>query len=103
MANTDIYADYDQVATTASTMSHKLADISHELANLETTVSGLLQDGLVLEKASKALQDSYDDFSRQLKESSQGIQSFADTFSKIAEGLAQADSDITTSVQNAGK
>ncbi|RSS78175.1 hypothetical protein EF918_22005 [Streptomyces sp. WAC06614] len=84
-----------------TTMGNKLADISKQLEDLEGYVSGLLQNGLVFEKASPAMKEAYNEFSRQLKLSAQNIKSFADIFTKIAEGMSQSDSDITIEINKA--
>ncbi|WTW99427.1 WXG100 family type VII secretion target [Streptomycetaceae bacterium NBC_01309] len=97
----DVNIDFDEIATTATTMGTKLSDISNELNNLETTVSGLLQDGLVFEKASPALKEAYDTFSRQMKTSAANIQSYADNFNGIAKSLAESDSALMTEIRNA--
>ncbi|MET9135208.1 WXG100 family type VII secretion target [Streptomyces antibioticus] len=99
----DVLFDYDEIARTATTMGTKLSDISSELSDLESYVSGLLQDGLVFEKASPALQTAYDDFSNQMKTSAKNIQEYANTFNDIAKAIAESDSSIATEVQNAGQ
>lgn len=102
MATTpDVLVDYDEIARVATTMGSKLSDISSELTNLETTVSGLLQDGLVFEKASPALQNAYTDFSNQMKTSAKNIQEYANTFNDIAKSLSESDQTIATDVTNA--
>ncbi|MFI9601964.1 WXG100 family type VII secretion target [Streptomyces sp. NPDC004069] len=99
--NADVVVDYHEIARVATTMGHKLSDISHELNDLETTVSGLLHEGLVFEKASPALQGAYDDFSSQLKTSAKNIQDYADSFNQIADSLAESDQKIAADVQKA--
>ncbi|MEU6440617.1 WXG100 family type VII secretion target [Streptomyces sp. NPDC047046] len=101
MAQPDVLFDYDEIARVATTMGTKLSDISTELGDLETTVSGLLQDGLVFEKASPALQEAYQDFSNQMKTSAKNIQEYANTFNDIAKAIADSDGDIATGVKNA--
>ncbi|MFJ3822117.1 WXG100 family type VII secretion target [Streptomyces nodosus] len=102
MAGTaDVVVDYNEIARVATTMGTKLSDISDELTNLETTVSGLLHDGLVFEKASPALQAAYEDFSNQMKTSAKNIQDYADSFNQIADSLAESDQKIAADVQKA--
>ncbi|GGS40303.1 WXG100 family type VII secretion target [Streptomyces griseoviridis] len=102
MATTpDVLFDYDEIARVATTMGTKLTDISNELTNLETTVSALLQDGLVFEKASPALQNAYNDFSNQMKTSAKNIQEYANTFNDIAQSIAESDQTIATDIQSA--
>ncbi|WP_320784299.1 WXG100 family type VII secretion target [Streptomyces sp. CRN 30] len=96
----DVYFDYDEIARTATTMGTKLTDISNELTSLETTVSALLQDGLVFEKASPALQNAYNDFSNQMKTSAKNIQEYANMFNNIADSIAESDQTIATEIQS---
>ncbi|WP_210574435.1 hypothetical protein [Streptomyces sp. GESEQ-4] len=96
--NPDVLFDYDEIARAATTMGNKLTDISNELTDLETTVSGLLQDGLVFEKASPALKDAYDAFSKQMKSSASNIGEYGKSFQDIGESIAQSDQDIANEV-----
>ncbi|MFB7495483.1 WXG100 family type VII secretion target [Streptomyces sp. NPDC056161] len=97
----DVLVDYDEIARVATAMGSKLVDISTELRNLETTVSGLLHDGLVFEGAGPALRDAYTDFSSQIKTSAENIQEYANTFNDIAQSLSESDQAITTDVTDA--
>ncbi|MFB7058004.1 hypothetical protein [Streptomyces vinaceus] len=97
----DVVFDFDQIHTGCTNMGTKLSDIAKELVNLEGYVSGLLQNGLVFEKASPAMKDAYDEFSRQMKDSAANIKTFADTFKKIAEGMAQSDSELAIEIRKA--
>ncbi|WP_330290925.1 hypothetical protein [Streptomyces sp. NBC_00576] len=99
--NPDVLFDYDEIARAATTMGNKLTDISNELANLETTVSGLLQDGLVFEKASPALKDAYDAFSKQMKSSASNIGEYGKSFTEIGNSIAESDQDIANEVLKA--
>ena len=97
----DIHVDYDEINTRCTTMGNKLSDISTELTNLETTVAGLLHDGLVFEKASPALRDAYNTFSSQMKTSAKNIQEYANNFKLIASSLSDSDSKLTTDIRAA--
>ncbi|MFF4751131.1 WXG100 family type VII secretion target [Streptomyces sp. NPDC002514] len=97
----DVLVDYDEIARVATAMGSKLTDISAELRNLETTVSGLLQDGLVFEEAGPALRDAYTDFSNQMKTSAKNIQEYANTFNDILQSLSESDQAIATDVTDA--
>ncbi|MGW3647887.1 WXG100 family type VII secretion target [Streptomyces sp. NPDC000878] len=97
-ANPDVLFDYDEIGRAATTMGTKLTDISNELTELETTVSGLLQDGLVFEKASPALKDAYDAFSKQMKSSAANIGEYGKSFQDIGDSIAQSDTDIANEV-----
>ena len=97
----DIHVDYDEIHTRCTTMGNKLTDISNELTNLETTVAGLLHNGLVFEKASPALQDAYHTFSQQMQTSAKNIQDYADNFKAIASSLSDSDSKLATDVRAA--
>lgn len=101
MAAADVNIDFDEIATTATTMGNKLSDISNKLTDLETTVSGLLQDGLVFEKASPALKEAYDTFSSQMKTSAATIQSYADNFNGIAKSLGESDTELMNEINKA--
>lgn len=98
MATADVVIDYDEISSAASTMATKLSDISNELTELESTVSNLLQDGLVFEKASPALQEAYNEFSSQMKSSAKSIQDYADLFTNISDSMAESDASIASEV-----
>jgi hypothetical protein len=87
----DVNIDFDEIARSATKMGTKLSDISTELTNLEDTVSALLQDGLVFEKASPALKEAYNTFSGQIKTSAGNINSYAENFKGIAKSLGDSD------------
>lgn len=97
----DININFAEIAATAKRMGLKLGDISKELGELETKVSGLLQNGLVFEKASPALKEAYNTFSSQLKTSAQTIQAYADNFNKIATSLAESDEKLMNEIRAA--
>ncbi|MEU8135075.1 WXG100 family type VII secretion target [Streptodolium elevatio] len=97
----DVNIDFDEIANTAKTMGTKLSDISNELGELETTVSGLLQDGLVFEKASPALKEAYDTFSSQMKTSAANIASYAENFNQIATSLGESDTKLMNEIRSA--
>ncbi|MGC0421741.1 WXG100 family type VII secretion target [Embleya sp. AB8] len=90
----DVNVNFDEIAGSATRMGTKLSDISNELTTLEHTVSGLLQDGLVFEKASPALQEAYNTFSQQMKTSAQNIHSYAENFKGIAKSLGDSDEKL---------
>ncbi|MEU6348469.1 hypothetical protein ABZ896_03995 [Streptomyces sp. NPDC047072] len=94
----DILFDYAEIGAATASMSTKLSDISSELTSLETTVSNLLQDGLVFEKASVALKDAYDNFSTQMKESASNIKSYADAFDGISDAIAESDTTMANDI-----
>ncbi|WP_313896359.1 hypothetical protein [Streptomyces sp. YIM 98790] len=97
----DVLFDYDEIGRVAETMGIKLGEISDELGELETTVSGLLQNGLVFEKASPALTEAYNAFSEQMKKSASTIQEYANTFTELAKAMEESDLDITAEVERA--
>lgn len=97
----DVFIDFNEIATTAKNMGTKLSAISKELTDLETAVSGLLQDGLVFEKASPALKEAYDTFSSQMKTSAANIQSYADNFNQIATSLGDSDTKLMGEIRTA--
>ncbi|MEV7520380.1 hypothetical protein [Streptomyces sp. NPDC091371] len=97
----DVVFDFDQIQKGCANMATKLSDISKELVSLEGVVSGLLQNGLVFEKASPAMKDAYYEFSRQMKDSAANIKTFAETFKKIADGMAQSDSELAIAIRKA--
>lgn len=101
MATADVVIDYDEISSSATTMATKLSDISNELTELENTVSNLLQDGLVFEQASPALQEAYNEFSSQMKSSAKSIQDYADLFNSIADSMAESDASIASEVTSA--
>lgn len=97
----DIHVDVDEIARGATRMAAKLADISKELGDLETAVSGLLQDGLVFEKASPALTEAYNTFSAQMKSSAKNIDSYGQNFREIAKSLTDSDENLTIDIRKA--
>jgi len=101
VSGSDVLIDYDAIATTATTMGNKLSDISNELKSLEDTVSGLLQEGLVFEKASPALQEAYTQFTTQMKSSAANIQAYADNFKGIATSIADSDEKMMAEIRKA--
>ncbi|MYW00155.1 WXG100 family type VII secretion target [Streptomyces sp. SID3343] len=90
----DVNIDFDEITNSATKMGTKLTDISDELDRLEDTVSNLLQDGLVFEKASPALKEAYNTFSQQMKTSAANIHSYAENFKGIATSLAGSDTKL---------
>ncbi|MEV7728495.1 hypothetical protein ACIRP0_21850 [Streptomyces sp. NPDC101733] len=101
VGNDDVVFDYDAIFNGCTTMGNKLTDISRELTSLEGTVSGLLQNGLVFEKASPVMRDAYNEFSKQMKTSAANIGSYAENFKKIAESMGQSDSKIVEEIKKA--
>ncbi|MFE5332703.1 WXG100 family type VII secretion target [Embleya sp. NPDC056575] len=90
----DIKVDYDEIRSAATRMGAKLTDISKELGDLEHQVATLLHDGLVFEKASPALQEAYNTFSTQMKNSAGNIQAYAKNFTDIADSLSSSDTKL---------
>ncbi|OPC77416.1 hypothetical protein B4N89_43705 [Embleya scabrispora] len=90
----DIKVDYDEIRSAATRMGTKLTDISNELDDLQTQVANLLHDGLVFEKASPALQEAYQTFSTQMKNSAANISAYAKNFTEIADSLGKSDTKL---------
>ncbi|MFG2223159.1 hypothetical protein [Streptomyces sp. NPDC048644] len=99
----DVLLDYDDIKRVATTMENKFTDIASELSQLETTVSTLLKDGLVFEQSSPALEQAYQAFSKQMKESSANIKVFAHSFTDIVKTMTDSDGKIAAGVRNSGK
>lgn len=95
----DVLLDYEDIDRVAGVMRQKFTDISTELANLETTVSALLKDGLVFQQSSPALEEAYNSFSRQMKDSSANIQVFAQSFLDIVTAMTDSDAQIAAGVR----
>ncbi|GAA3159626.1 MULTISPECIES: hypothetical protein [Streptomyces] len=99
----DVLLDYDDIKRVANTMENKFTDIANELGDLENTVSALLKDGLVFEQSSPALEEAYQAFSKQMKESSANIKVFAQSFTDIVKSMTDSDSQIAAGVRSSSK
>ncbi|MBW8817792.1 MULTISPECIES: hypothetical protein [unclassified Streptomyces] len=68
----------------------------------KTEVDTLLDNGLVLTKASPALQGQYEKFTQSLKDATDSIKGFAEQFRQIMQSVQDMDQDIADKVNSNG-
>lgn len=97
----DVVFDYNGISESADAMGSRLAMIQQELTELQETVNRLLENGLVFEEASPALQASYKSFNDQMTKSAAMIGEYADTFTKLGEDMKSADQAMALEIDEA--
>jgi uncharacterized protein YukE len=96
----DIKLDYGTIQTVSGKLNSAEQNISPQLADLHTSVDGLLgQDGgLWMNKTSPALQSTYEQFNTNIMLAMNSINNFADMFRGIATSTQQYDSDSANQI-----
>ncbi|MDG5805853.1 hypothetical protein P9869_24985 [Streptomyces ossamyceticus] len=93
------HVDDEQVDATASKLTTAVdSTLVPQLESLQRAVVDLLGNGLVLQQASPALQESYTNFNKSVTEAVQNIREFAKQFVSVKDSVKNLDGQIASSI-----
>ncbi|GAA4235087.1 hypothetical protein GCM10022254_41560 [Actinomadura meridiana] len=95
----NINLDYSKIETTAGKLKSAKENIIPMINNLRNDVNTLLGDGMVFDKSSPALRESYDQFNTSLHKAVEGIKSFADMFIQIKNSMEENDTNMAKKIR----
>ncbi|MEU6804586.1 hypothetical protein [Streptomyces neyagawaensis] len=91
--------DPESINATAAKLSNAVTStLVPQLSSLQQEVEALLSDGLVLEKSSPKLKESYANFNKSVTEAVNNITEFAKQFQSIGTGVSDYDSQVASSI-----
>ncbi|PZG05146.1 hypothetical protein [Nonomuraea aridisoli] len=96
----NIQLDYPAIEATSNTLNSASDNIVPMLNDLRTNVNDLLQNGLVFQQSSPALQEAYDKFNTSLLAAMDGIKGFAKQFMDIRTQMENMDNEMASSIRS---
>jgi WXG100 family type VII secretion target len=96
MANMNV--TYSEMTDAATRLTTGKEDLVSKLAELQTLVNSLVQNGFVTDQASGAFQSSYDQFTKGTTEAVNGLEGMSQFLTKAAEALGNVDSELARGI-----
>jgi WXG100 family type VII secretion target len=96
MANMNV--TYSEMTDAATRLTTGKEDLVSKLAELQTQVNSLVQNGFVTDQASGAFQTSYDQFTKGTTEAVNGLEGMSQFLTKAAEALGNVDSELARGI-----
>lgn len=97
----NIQLDYAAIEATSNTLNAAADNTVPVLNELRNNVNNLLQNGLVFQQSSPALQEAYEKFNSSLLAAMEGIKGFAKQFMDIRTQMENMDGEMASSIRSA--
>lgn len=98
MANLNVtYGDMTNAATQLTNGEHQ---ISSDLDRLQSLITNLVASGFVTDQASKAFDDSYQQFTNGAKQMMQGLDGMANYLNKAASTMQDTDTQLASAIKS---
>jgi len=96
----DIDLDYDTISSVAGVLTSAEANISPQISNLQTQVTGLLQQdgGLWMSQSSPQIQAQYNTFNSAAVQCCTAITNFASMFTTLVQNMTSMDGSMAYSI-----
>ncbi|MEV5411069.1 hypothetical protein AB0K60_19790 [Thermopolyspora sp. NPDC052614] len=98
----DIGLDYEKIDATSKRLNSAVDTINPMLGDLKNDVSTLLDDGLVFQQSSPAMEEAYNKFNTNLTAAIEGIRNYAQQFNDIRTQIETMDGEWAAAIKNSG-
>lgn len=96
MAN--IKVTYEDMRTAGDRLKSGQSEIESALARLKSMIDGLVADGYVTDKSSKAFDSSYTEFNHGVGETIKGLEGMATYLKSAADTMEQTDEQLASAL-----
>jgi WXG100 family type VII secretion target len=95
----DVNVSYAQMESAAKQLINGHTEITSRLTALKTLVDGLVQDGYVTDRSSKAFEASYQEFNRGVTQTIQGLEGMSQYLSSAARAFGDTDGQLANALK----
>jgi WXG100 family type VII secretion target len=95
----DVNVSYAQMEAAAKQLINGHTEITARLSALKTLVDGLVQDGYVTDRSSKAFESAYQEFNKGVTQTIQGLEGMSKYLTSAAKAFGDTDGQLASALK----
>lgn len=95
----NINVTYDEMRNAATRLRSGQSEIEGKLAELKSLIDGLVNDGYVTDRSSKAFDQSYTEFNDGVRKTVEGLDGMAQYLEQAAQALQETDEALANALK----